>query len=280
MGATDDREMLEVAKEECGRLEREVAELRNWQQEVAQGLGCCETPGQETGGRWMIADAIQARLHAEEMRAQENENWERAEVAELGNIRLLRKLVRIRRSRDRFWEDAQRAKAERDGLLAKIERVRASAQDGLENSDYDFGLSSFWVLDALSTTPAQSLANLQAATVLEYIDGPEHAESLSEQKHKVFQSIRDASEFERGDNSTGLLDALWIDVDKFNALEDQDDVDWVRFTATQHDYSMQEAKANALEEAAGWIESVVMPNKSAESRLRKYATEIRKAATS
>ncbi|TFD47584.1 hypothetical protein E3T46_17485 [Cryobacterium sp. Hh11] len=28
MGATDDREMLEVAKEECGRLEREVAALK------------------------------------------------------------------------------------------------------------------------------------------------------------------------------------------------------------------------------------------------------------
>ena len=65
-------------------------------------------------------------------------------------------------------------RAERDGLLAKIERVRASAQDGLENSDYDFGLSSFWVLDALSTSPDQSLADHDAevaATALEHAAG-------------------------------------------------------------------------------------------------------------
>jgi len=31
MGANDDREMLEVAKEECGRLEREVAELKRYE---------------------------------------------------------------------------------------------------------------------------------------------------------------------------------------------------------------------------------------------------------
>ena len=81
-------------------------------------------------------------------------------------------------------------RAERDGLLAKIERVRASAQDGLENSDYDFGLSSFWVLDTLSTSPAQSLANLQAALVLEYIDSPEHAESLRGAKHEAWDQGR------------------------------------------------------------------------------------------
>ena len=86
----------------------------------------------------------------------------------------------------RLADEVRELEAERDGLLAKIERVRASAQDGLENSDYDFGLSSFWVLDALSTTPAQSLANLQAATVLEYIDSPEHAESLREAKAKAW----------------------------------------------------------------------------------------------
>ena len=149
----------------------------------------------------------------------------------------------------RLADEVRELEAERDGLLAKIERVRASAQDGLENSDYDFGLSSFWVLDALSTTPAQSLANLQSALVLEYIDSPEHAESLSEQKHKVFQSIRDASEFERGDISTGLLDALWIDVDKFNALEDQEDVDWVRFTATEYAESLRVAAEKAWVEA-------------------------------
>ena len=275
---TEGGEMIEALREECGRLEREVAELRNWQQEVAQGLGCCETPGQETGGRWMIADAIQARLHAEEMRAQENENWERAEVAELGNIRLLRKLVRIRRSRDRFWEDAQRAKAERDGLLAMVAEVRSIASKRSRDPQLGFGgppddmplsedyeaFGEFYVAEeiraALTTSPAQSLANLQAALVLEYIDSPEHAESLSEQKHKVFQSIRDASDFERGDNSTGILDALWIDVDKFNALEDREDVDWVRFTATGYAESLadvaSDSRNDALVDAAAWARTL------------------------
>ena len=89
----------------------------------------------------------------------------------------------------RLADEVRELEAERDGLLAKIERVRASAQDGLENSDYDFGLSSFWVLDALSTTPAQSLANLQAATVLEYIDGPGHAESLRDAKAQALSDF-------------------------------------------------------------------------------------------
>ena len=133
MGAFDDREMLEVAKEECGRLERENAELR--------------------------ADV--------EIRRKAVDEW-------------IRKALLAREKRDEIA-------AERDGLLVTIEAVRKSAQEALaECPDDEPEMSALWVFETLATSPAQSLANLQAALVLEYIDSPEHAESLREAKYDAW----------------------------------------------------------------------------------------------
>lgn len=123
MGAHDDREMLEVAIEECGRLEREVAFAK-------------------ARIRGAVKDFDAA--------------YRRADNAE---------------------DAVDVLKAERDALAAVIEQVRR----------WDDGYTDVPDLETiLATSPAQSLANLQAALVLEYIDGPEHAESLREAAYEAW----------------------------------------------------------------------------------------------
>ncbi|MDJ0337448.1 hypothetical protein [Cryobacterium sp. PH31-O1] len=113
----DAAEMLEVAKEECGWLERELKEAR--------GL--------------LVIRADHAGRLADEVR-------------ELG--------------------------AERDCLLAKLNAVNEwRIQWG---RDTRRGMGREVLLGILTTSPAQSLANHDAALIVEYIDSPEHAESLRE----------------------------------------------------------------------------------------------------
>jgi len=165
---SDDREKLEVAKEVCGRLERENAELLTAITELRPDPVLVE------GSFIPVADwpVILGNF----MRGSA-ENARQAKAAHIQMIDF---------------------KAERDGLLATVETVREIASKRVRDPQLGFGgppddmpleddyvnFGEFYVAEeiraALTTTPAQSLANLQAALVLEYIDSPEHAESLRE----------------------------------------------------------------------------------------------------
>jgi len=81
----------------------------------------------------------------------------------------------------RLADEVRELEAERDGLRATI----ADAVQFIDSMDEARHAAYLWFLmtktrGILTTSPTQSLANLQAALVLEYIDGPEHAESLRE----------------------------------------------------------------------------------------------------
>ena len=91
----------------------------------------------------------------------------------------------------RLADEVRELEAERDGLRATIEAALVSLRKG----DY-----SFRAIKILLTSPAQSLANLQSALVLEYIDSPEHAESLREVRCEVFRGL--AGYFGQSDGST------------------------------------------------------------------------------
>ena len=135
MGATDDREMLEVAKEECGRLERDLAQADR---------------------------SFRATYTA--------------------NGKLNSKVIDLKAERDA-------ALAVRDELVMLI---RTSPAEWSTSEGVDIivrGVEEREMNEILTTSPAQSLANLQAALVLEYIDGPEHAESLREAKASVFHGL-------------------------------------------------------------------------------------------
>jgi len=165
---SDDREKLEVAKEVCGRLERENAELLTAITELRPDPVLVE------GSFIPVADwpVILGNF----MRGSA-ENARQAKAAHIQMIDF---------------------KAERDGLLATVETVREIASKRVRDPQLGFGgppddmpleddyvnFGEFYVAEeiraALTTSPAQSLANLQAALVLEYIDSPEHATSLRE----------------------------------------------------------------------------------------------------
>ena len=84
----------------------------------------------------------------------------------------------------RLADQVRELEAERDGLLAIVAEIgalyrkRCNETGKVETEREEMFLAD--LSESLTTTPAQSLANLQAALVLEYIDSPEHAESLRE----------------------------------------------------------------------------------------------------
>jgi len=118
----------------------------------------------------------------------------------------------------RLADQVRELEDERDGLLATIEVVREIASKRSHDPQRGFGgppddvpleddyvnFGEFYVAEeiraALTTSPAQSLANLQSALVLEYIDSPEHAESLREVRCEVFRGL--AGYFGQSDGST------------------------------------------------------------------------------
>ena len=126
MGATDDLEMLEVAKEECGRLERENAELRS----VA-----------DRDERILAWDAVASHPFFRECYSTDGTLLD-AMVEKLSA--------------------ASKIQAERDGLLALLAKVTVELED--YRNDSDVGDAADYLLTILATTPAQSLAAHDAAT--------------------------------------------------------------------------------------------------------------------
>jgi len=76
---------------------------------------------------------------------------------------------------------------------------------------------------------------------------------VAEDRHNLFQQLRDAADFESGDESTCDPATLMFTVEEFDAFECAEAVDWVRITASEYSDLLRrvaEAKAEALEDLA------------------------------
>ena len=154
---------LSIVREECGRLERENAKLRSQA---------------DRDERILAWDAVASHPFFRECYSTDGT--------------LLAAMV------DKL-NAASQIQAERDRLLATLEAGSLAADDsyrdarkfGHDGSPYfNGGKHMAGIMKRiLTTSPTQSLANLQAALVLEYIDSPEHAESLREVKAEVFRGL-------------------------------------------------------------------------------------------
>ena len=205
MGANNAVEMLEVAKQECGRLERENAKLKRNNFVYAEAFNVLAA---ERDAALAVRDELVMLIRTSPA------EWSTSEGVDIivrgVEEREMNEALAKSPTQSLAKHDAGIRAAERDGLLAIITAASLAAADSYRD-DRNFGHdgSPYYnggkhmagiMRGILTTSPAQSLANLQAALVLEYIDGPEHAESLREVRCEVFRGL--AGYFGQSDGST------------------------------------------------------------------------------
>jgi len=199
MGANNAVEMLEVAKQECGRLERENAKLKRNNFVYAEAFNVLAA---ERDAALAVRDELVMLIRTSPA------EWSTSEGVDIivrgVEEREMNETLAKSPTQSLAKHDAGIRAAERDGLLAIITAASLAAADSYRD-DRNFGHdgSPYYnggkhmagiMRGILTTSPAQSLANLQAALVLEYIDGPEHAESLREAAEKAWVEARSHSD--------------------------------------------------------------------------------------